>query len=368
MKYSSTNKPIVCMQTQSKCYKETNDKNMNIVGVLWHSTGANNPTLKRYVQPSDNASDREVMLKLIGRNNNNNDWNHISISAGLNCWIGKLEDGSITTIQTMPWNYKPWGCGSGKKGSCNNGWVQFEICEDSLKDADYFDKVYKEACEITAYICKMYDLDPYGTVMRNGVEVPVILCHADSCELGFGSNHGDVLHWFSKYNKTMEDVRNDVAGLLNGTINFTSSTITSTVTNTEFKLGDTVKVAPNAKYIYCNTFSKWLQGKHMYIRKLKGTTATLSLSKTGLIVCAINTKYLVKDEVLPSDNFKPYLVKVNTNSLNIRKNAGTNYTVIGKITDKGVYTIVNEKSGQGATLWLELKSGGYISADYVKRV
>ena len=44
----------------------------------------------------------------------------------------------------------------------------------------------------------------------------------------------------------------------------------------KFNIGDTVKVVPNAKYVYCNTFSKLLQGKHMYIRKLKGTTATLS--------------------------------------------------------------------------------------------
>jgi hypothetical protein len=47
MKYSSTNKPLVCMQTQSTCYKGTSP--MTVKGVLWHSTGANNPNLKRYV-------------------------------------------------------------------------------------------------------------------------------------------------------------------------------------------------------------------------------------------------------------------------------------------------------------------------------
>jgi hypothetical protein len=117
----------------------------------------------------------------------------------------------------MPWNYRPWGCGSGSKGSCNNGWIQFEICEDSLNDKTYFDKIYKEACEITAYLCKLYNLNPYGTVQMNGVNIPVILCHAESYKLGFGSNHADVLHWFKKYGKTMDDVRNDVAALMNGT-------------------------------------------------------------------------------------------------------------------------------------------------------
>ena len=80
----------------------------------------------------------------------------------------------------MPWNYRPWGCGSGKKGSCNTGWIQFEICEDGLNDATYFNQVYQEACEITAYLCKKFNIDPKGTTVLNGVTVPTILCHQDS--------------------------------------------------------------------------------------------------------------------------------------------------------------------------------------------
>lgn len=212
MKYSDSNPPLVCMQTQSTCYKGTTT--MTVKGVLWHSTGANNPTLKRYVQPSDNDPNRATLLNLLGTNPNKNDWNHIDRDAGLNCWIGKLADGTVTTVQTMPWNYRPWGCGSGNKGSCNTGWVQFEICEDGLNDPEYFSKVYQEACEITAYLCKMFNIDPNGTVTVNGVKIPTILCHQDSYKLGFGSNHGDVLHWFPKFGKTMANVRADVAALM----------------------------------------------------------------------------------------------------------------------------------------------------------
>jgi hypothetical protein len=217
MKYNSSNKPLVCMQTQSACYKGT--KEMSIKGVLWHSTGANNPTLKRYIQPSDTKPSADTYskskwLEILGKNSYGNDWNHSAVSAGLNCWIGKLADSTVTTVQTMPWNYRPWGCGSGSAGSCNDGWIQFEICEDSLSDKAYFDKVYNEACEITAYLCKKYNLDPNGKVSHRGINVPVILCHADSHKLGLGSNHGDVLHWFPKHGKTMDDVRNDVAKLL----------------------------------------------------------------------------------------------------------------------------------------------------------
>lgn len=217
MKYSASNKPLVCMQTQSTCYKGT--RKMEVKGVLWHSTGANNPNLKRYVQPSDtkpveDSYTKDQWLAILGKNQYSNDWNHIEHQAGLNCWIGKLADGTVTTVQTLPWDYRPWGCGSGSKGSCNSGWMQFEICEDNLTNKDYFEAAYKEACELTAYYCKMYNIDPKGTVTHSGVTVPTILCHYDSYKLGLGSNHGDIYHWFKKYGKTMDNVREDVAKLL----------------------------------------------------------------------------------------------------------------------------------------------------------
>jgi hypothetical protein len=71
----------------------------------------------------------------------------------------------------------------------------------------------------------------------------------------------------------------------------------------------------------------------------------------------------------PALAFQPYTVKVTADVLNIRKGAGTNYATNGAIRNKGVYTIVEESAGQGATKWGRLKSGvGWISLDYVKRV
>ena len=74
MKYSKSNPPMTCMMTQSTCYKGT--KKMTVKGVLWHSTGANNPTHKRYVQPHDGAPARAELLPKLGTNANKNDWNH----------------------------------------------------------------------------------------------------------------------------------------------------------------------------------------------------------------------------------------------------------------------------------------------------
>lgn len=70
-----------------------------------------------------------------------------------------------------------------------------------------------------------------------------------------------------------------------------------------------------------------------------------------------------------SANKTNYRVEVTTDYLNIRKGAGTNYEIVGAITDYGVYTIVGEKSGKGATKWGKLKSGaGWISLDYTKKI
>ena len=212
MKYKGYNKPLKCIMTNSTCYKGTRE--MSPVGVLWHSTGANNPNLKRYVQPSTNDENYKQLLEKLGKNTGNNSWNQVSIQAGVNAWIGKLANGQVASVQTLPWDYRPWGCGKGKKGTCNDGWIQFEICEDKLTDEKYFNEVYEEAIQLTAYLCKMCNINPKGNVVRNGVKIPTILCHADSYHLGFGSNHADVLHWFQKYGKTMNDVRNDVAALI----------------------------------------------------------------------------------------------------------------------------------------------------------
>lgn len=62
-----------------------------------------------------------------------------------------------------------------------------------------------------------------------------------------------------------------------------------------------------------------------------------------------------------------YLVRVKITNLNIRKGPGTNYGSTGFIKP-GVYTIVAESTGAGATKWGKLKSGaGWISLDYATK-
>lgn len=57
-----------------------------------------------------------------------------------------------------------------------------------------------------------------SSISFNGIVVPTILCHQDSYQLGLGSNHNDIYHWFNKYGKTMEDVRLDVKKIMGNII------------------------------------------------------------------------------------------------------------------------------------------------------
>ena len=91
-------------------------------------------------------------------------------------------------------------------GSANNTHIGFEICEDGLTDAAYFAKVYREAAELCAYLCREFHLTERD-----------IICHSEGHQKGIASNHGDVMHWFPKHGKNMDIFRNDVGKILNGT-------------------------------------------------------------------------------------------------------------------------------------------------------
>ena len=59
-----------------------------------------------------------------------------------------------------------------------------------------------------------------------------------------------------------------------------------------------------------------------------------------------------------------FKVRVTVDSLNYRSGAGVKYKINVAITDKGVYTIIDQKNG-----WGKLKSGaGWINLKYTKRV
>lgn len=297
--------PYVCMQTNSKCYKNT--EKFIPVGILWHSTGANNTSLKRYVQPTDGSANYSADIAKLGKNTNGNDWNHKQESAGVNAFIGKFADGTIGTVQCMPWDYAPWGCGAGSKGSCNKytkdgkkyGWIQFEICEDNLKDKNYAQKVYDEAVALTAYLCKEYKIKPDGYVTVKGVKIPTITCHNDAYKLGFATGHSDINHWFPTIlNKDMAAVRRDVGAA------FSEAPAQETIEN--------------------------------------------------------------EIDILPKTT--EYQIKVTANALNVREGAGQNYNVVTIIYKNEIYTIVEENNGWGLLKSYATNRNGWINLSFTQKI
>lgn len=69
----------------------------------------------------------------------------------------------------------------------------------------------------------------------------------------------------------------------------------------------------------------------------------------------------------------PYKVRVSIPDLNIRKGPGTDYGKTGKYTGIGVFTIVEESDGKGASRWGLLKAyannrDGWVSLDHAERI
>ena len=137
-----------------------------VKGIMVHSTGANNPWLKRLIAPDDGT---------LGRNEYNNHWNQdqpIGTEACAHAVIGKRADGSIATYQALPWDIAGWHSGPGWLGTANYmGWIGFEIMEDRLDDPVYFAAVYQEAVELTAYLCRFFSLDAMTAVKSHPPKV-----------------------------------------------------------------------------------------------------------------------------------------------------------------------------------------------------
>lgn len=392
LKYSDKNPPLECYMYSSNWYKGA-VKNSKPIGILWHDTGAGNPMIKRYVQPDDKNNNYDEMMKLLGKNRYGNDWNHSNREAGVNAFIGELEDGTITTVQVGPWEMAPWGCGGGTLGSCNgyirqNGsakwigqhWIQFEICDEGYTDPAYFKKVYEEAIQLTAYLCKKYNLNPKGTVKFAGIDVPVITCHYDSYKMKLGSNHGDVLTWFKKMGKTMVDVRNDVATALEkdkpikvtSAITSTKSSAKTALSSAELVLrsaiaglevGDMITLKPKSTYYTGKIIPDWVFKAVLYARKIKDKTVTFSTLKEGAVTGTVY-KEAIASVTKQKKPFSPYIARIKADALNIRAAADSKSKVVGTVYKGQAFTIMEEKNGFG-----RLKSGaGWISLAYTEKV
>ncbi len=93
--------------------------------------------------------------------------------------------------------------------------------------------------------------------------------------------------------------------------------------------------------------------------------------KSGLFITT-DKEYVYFIEDLNAGSHS-YTVRVSIPNLNIRRGPGTNYAKSGYFTGRGIFTIVEEAQGEGASRWGLLKSyqrnrNGWISLDYATKI
>ena len=181
-----------------------------------------------------------------------------------------------------------------------------------------------------------------------------------------------------KFGQTMNDFRSQVGERLRQaeSIRETSGE-TGGATPPSFHKGDLVSIAGGATYYHGQTIPYWVRSQNWYVkeepvgdrvvidRNERGTNAICSPVHAGNLILVRGAQTAPER----TGSVSPYLVKVTSDSLEIREGAGTNTKITGHITDCGVYTIVGEKAGAGASCWGRLKSGaGWIPLDGVRKL
>lgn len=187
---------IQAYMTNNRSY--IRNRSINPVGILVHSTGAENRNLKRYV----NSPER------LGKNTNNNHWDKTAATKSMHAFIGYDKDKNIIVAETLPQDRACWGCGGGKKGSYNydpHAYLQFEICQGSNTDKKYYWEAIHVAEEYCAHLCRKY-----------GWSVANITSHKEAAKAGYASNHGDPQKWMRYFGDDMDKFRARVAARLNG--------------------------------------------------------------------------------------------------------------------------------------------------------
>lgn len=183
------------LAVNNPCYKK-NGNRAKTTHLILHSTGANNPNLKRYVTPDDG---------MLGENIYKNGWNNANSNTLVHGVIGKNKNGAVEFYQIAPWGKLVWGCGSGRNGSGNSFAIQVEICEDQTLGAAYAKATFDVAVKAFAHLCKTYNISPEN-----------IWSHNEAHGKGYASGHVDPEHWWKNVapTLTMDKFRAEVKALL----------------------------------------------------------------------------------------------------------------------------------------------------------
>lgn len=136
-----------------------------------------------------------------------------------------------------------------------------------------------------------------------------------------------------------------------------------------FQVGDLVSLTSDAEYYDGSDIPSWVKKQSWYIKSISGDRVVIDENegRTHSIKSPVSSEYLVLVKAKPTD---PFFVRVDIARLNIRTGPGIDYSLTGKYTGKGVFTIVEVSNGTGSNSgWGKLKSGaGWISLDYATKM
>ena len=181
--------------TKHPCYN-AKKKAISPVGIFVHSTGSVNRELRRFVDSAER----------LGKNQYNNHWNKADATKSVHAFIGYDKNNDVIVAETLPHDIACWGAGGGSKGSYNynpHAYLQFEICQGSNTDEEYYWEAITVAEEYCAYLCRMY-----GWTAEN------ITSHAEAHKAGYASNHGDPISWMKHFGDNMDKFRERVQARL----------------------------------------------------------------------------------------------------------------------------------------------------------
>ena len=245
--------------------------------------------------------------------------------------------------------------------------VTIEVASDATHPYAVRDKAYDALLDLVTDICKRNGIKKlvWSTSKNNRVG------HLNGCNMTVHRDYaakacpGDYLY----------NLQDEIAAEVNrrlGSGSSTPSTGGTTGSAADIKVGDVVEFTGSKHYVSATatSASSCKPGKAKVTAIAKGKAHPyhlIAVSGGGSTVYGWTDAADIKTS--SSSTATSYLVKVTTDVLNIRKGPGTNYGTNGDIRDKGVYTIVAESDGPGASKWGKLKSGvGWISLDYAKKV
>lgn len=226
--------------------------------------------------------------------------------------------------------------------------ISIEMCSNkkntkslSVTDDDWYltEATINNAIELTKYLMKQYNIDIDHVIMHHMVTGKI-------CPQPWCKNENALVSWKGFLSKVAaQDEQNSTEKPVNYQV--------------KIKIDElNVRSGPGNSYSVRTTVKKnnvfTIIAEQNGWGKLKSGAGWIYVNNENYVTIMNSTAPLVSNE---------YKVQVTASSLNIRKGPGITYGTAGSIKDKGIYTIINEQNG-----WGELKTGGWISLKYTKKI